>query len=378
MFKTPIDSASSNRAPSRKAWAALLVVALLAVLEVAHHERSATSASQHKVLSQAPVMAVQVVRPLERAMAQNLSVSGAVVAQVTASCGPDISGQRVTAVLSDVGKRVHKGQVLAQLDASSLHIAVSQARASVGQAQATLSTAQDVAKRDAALRVSDAVSAQAFKAARDQVAQDRALLAAAQAQLSQALLQLSHARIVSPIDGVVASRNVSVGQISSAGAQFFTVESIPHLQWQPQLTAKQLAQVHAGQSARIDVAGSTSSGQVVRVAPALNSSTQTALAYVDFDNTRARPGELLSGELLEPSTRQWTIPSSALAHEDGVSFVYLVGPKGHVHRKDVRVGVSEGTLVAVQGLAPADNVVLSGAALLHEGDLVRVVSGATQ
>ena len=373
----------SRRVPfvSRRVLGVACGLALATAAGLAVHAHASKSSTRKPSVSPVAVMAVQVVHPDQRLVAQSLQASGAVVAQVNASCGPDVPGQRVTSVLVDVGDRVHKGQALAELDSRSLRIALNQATASVRQAQAAWATAQDAYARDEKLRSSGAVSPQALRAAKDQVAQDLATLQASQAQQASAALQLAHSVIRAPVDGVIASRNVSVGQVSSSGAQFFTVVSVPHLQWQPQLTSQQLARVRVGQAASIQLsagAGKELSGKVVRVSPAVDATTQTALAYVDFDSSKVQPGELLSGSLQEASTQEWTLPASALATQDGVSFVYLVGPKNHVHRKDVQAGASAGSRVVVQGLQPADNVVLSGAALLHEGDLVRVVSGAAQ
>ena len=122
----------------------------------------------------------------------------------------------------DIGSRVDKGDVLAELEAPELDQQVSQAQAARDQTASTVALAQSTVDRWDALRKKDVVSQQDLDERRAGLVQARANLAAADANL-QRLKQLeAFKHVTAPFAGVITKRNIDVGDlIDTSGKPLF-------------------------------------------------------------------------------------------------------------------------------------------------------------
>jgi HlyD family secretion protein len=172
-------------------------------------------------------------------IAAKVTANGTLSALVTVSVGSQVSG-RIESLHADFGSKVTSGQVIATLEPSLFRAAAAQAAANHRAAQAALERAdaqlENAARQQAratALRDEgvltgadyDAATA-ALRVARADVEVARANTAQTLAARDQAELNLRYTTIVSPIDGVVLSRNVDVGQTVAAALQAPTLFSI--------------------------------------------------------------------------------------------------------------------------------------------------------
>jgi HlyD family secretion protein len=168
-----------------------------------------------------------------------VTATGTLAALVTVQVGSQVSG-RIAELEVDFGDRVKKGQVIASLDPQLFAAAVEQTRANrdaasgqLAQARAKAENAEHQYARARELAdkslISDAeLDGKTAKAAaaRASVRAAQGELAQAQASLHQAKVNLGYATIVSPISGVVISRNVDVGQTVAASLQAPTLFTI--------------------------------------------------------------------------------------------------------------------------------------------------------
>jgi HlyD family secretion protein len=168
-----------------------------------------------------------------------VTATGALSALVTVQVGSQVSG-RIAELGADFGQRVKRGQVIARLDPQLFQAAAEQARANRDAAAGTLResmTKAENAKKQLAraeeLRSKNLIAAADFDAASLQaesgaaaVETARGDLEQARANLHQATVNLGYATIVSPINGVVISRNVDVGQTVAASLQAPTLYTI--------------------------------------------------------------------------------------------------------------------------------------------------------
>jgi len=172
-------------------------------------------------------------------LAAKVTASGTVSAIITVQVGSQVSG-RIDAWYADFNTPVKKGQLIAQIDPSLFKAAVEQARANYTSAKAGYDKAianRALGERNyarelalfeqslAAVQDVDAAEA-AAGAARADVETAAAAIQQSRAALDQAQLNLSYARIVSPIDGIVISRNIDVGQTVAASFQAPTLFTI--------------------------------------------------------------------------------------------------------------------------------------------------------
>ncbi|HVU00306.1 MAG TPA: efflux RND transporter periplasmic adaptor subunit [Polyangiaceae bacterium] len=172
-----------------------------------------------------------------------VTASGTLSALVTVSVGSQVSG-RIESLSADFGSEVRKGQVVATIEPSLFKAAVAQARANNGAAVAALARAEAQAvnadrqyARARALQLEGIASRSeldtaeaALGVAKADVVSARWAVSQSQAALDQANLNLRYTRIASPIDGVVISRNVDVGQTVAATLQapiLFTIAQDP-------------------------------------------------------------------------------------------------------------------------------------------------------
>jgi len=163
---------------------------------------------------------------------QVVTATGTLQAVVTVQVGSQVSGT-IAKLNADFNSKVKQGQVVAELDPDKFKASVDQAKANVVSAQANVAKAQ-VAVEDAkrtmernqVLRKRDLVAqsdldaaATAYDSAVAQLKVNNAQVELAKAALQQAAVDLNHTIIRSPVDGIVVSRNVDVGQTVAASLQ---------------------------------------------------------------------------------------------------------------------------------------------------------------
>jgi HlyD family secretion protein len=178
--------------------------------------------------------------PVDRGrIVARLVASGTLNPLVTVQVGSQVSG-RIKALNADFNSTVKKGQVVARIDPQLFQAALEQARANVLAGEANLARARvqaaeadrqhartkALAGRQLVAPAEEETARATLESARAQVIAAQAALAQARAALNQARVNLAYTTIVSPIDGVVISRNVDVGQTVAASLQAPTLFTI--------------------------------------------------------------------------------------------------------------------------------------------------------
>jgi HlyD family secretion protein len=247
-------------------------------------------------------------------IAAQVTANGTLSAVTTVQVGAQVSG-RVVELHADFNDQVKKGQVIAKLDDVVLKSQIDQSAASLALAAANVNKA-DVAvadadrqlKRQKTLQDQQLVagatveSAQvAYDTARAALLAARASQAQAAANLAQAKLSLSYATIYSPVDGVVLSRAVDVGQTVAASLQapvLFTIaEDLARMQIDTAVAEGDVGRLVERMKATFTVdafPGRQFTGVVrqVRNAPTTTQGVVTYDAVIDVDNSdkALRPG----------------------------------------------------------------------------------------
>ncbi len=239
---------------SRKWWVALgLVVIALAV----------AFASQALSGRKPTPLSIETVLVDKGRIAARISASGTLTALVTVQVGSQVSG-RIDSLRVDFNSRVKKGEVIATLDSALFTAAVEQAKANLAVARANrdqaVAQAEDSARQ---LARAEKLASEKFiaaaerdtadatsRAAKAKVAAMEAAIQQAQASLHQAEINLRYATIVSPIDGVVISRSVDVGQTvaaSLAAPTLFTIaQDLTKMQVDTSVAEGDVGKVRAG------------------------------------------------------------------------------------------------------------------------------------
>ena len=247
-------------------------------------------------------------------IAAQVTANGTLSAVGTVQVGAQVSG-RVVELHADFNDSVKKGQIIAKLDEQVLQSQIEQAAANLALAAANVNKA-DVAladadrqlKRQKTLQDQQLVagatveSAQvAYDTARAALVAARATQAQAAANVSQARLNLSYATIYSPVNGVVLSRAVDVGQTVAASLQapvLFTIaEDLARMQIDTAVAEGDVGRLQEKMAATFTVdafPGRQFKGVVrqVRNSPTTTQGVVTYDAVIDVDNSdhALRPG----------------------------------------------------------------------------------------
>lgn len=360
--------------------AAVTVAAALGLGTAAWLARSSDSAGASDASTQAPsALTVEVVAPQTRSWPQVLQASGPVAAWQEIIVSPETGGLRIAELLVDVGSSVKRGQLLARLADATVQAELRKQEAAVAQARASLDQAVSNMQRAKVAESSGALSAQKIEEYRITEATSRSSLASAQAELDSSKLKLVQTRIVAVDDGIVSSKTAVLGNVVSAGAELFRMVRQGKVEWRPELDARQVATVRAGQTARVTLpSGEQVEGKVRLVGPTLSTTTGRAVLYVSLPAVGStRIGMFASGTLDLDAKPAVTLPQSAVVMRDGRAYVYVVGSDGKASSRPVTTGRRQGDRVEVlSGLDGQGRIVASGGAFLSEGTQVTVAGEA--
>lgn len=280
----------------------------------------------------------------------------------------------------DVGERVRKGQVLAELDASDVALQLEASRAQLASAEADLALAASELERYRSLLDRQLVSRSLYDArvSAHEAAQARVRQAKAQAAVSGN--QAAYATLRAPADGVIAQRQAEAGQVVAAGQAVFVLAEDGEREVAISLPEQVAADFPPGRELAVElwsVPGQRFPGRVREVAPAADPQARTFAARVAFDpgKTRVELGQSARVYARGATGGAVVIPLSALAARDKAPAVWVVDPAtSEVTLRDVVTGpFGETEVPVVSGLEAGEWVVAAGVHLLQAGQKVRPV-----
>jgi RND family efflux transporter MFP subunit len=282
----------------------------------------------------------------------------------------------------DIGARVQKGDVLAEIETPELDQQLSQAVAARNQMAASLELAKSTLERWEALRKRDAVSQQELEERRSGYTQARANLAGADANVERLRQLESFKRVTAPFAGVITKRNVDIGDLIDSNKVLFLLSQTDPLRVYVNVPQAYAQLVRPGLGAVVtqaELRGRSFKGQVARTAASIDAASRTMQVEISLPNRDGAllPGAFVNVELAAASGGALTIPSNALLFRGQGVLVEQVDASGGVHLQPVRVGRNYGESVEVlQGLAGNEQLVLNPSDSLAEGDKVQVVADA--
>lgn len=276
--------------------------------------------------------------PVQRGnVTQVVSSTGTLQAVVTVQVGSQVSGT-IDKLFADFNTKVKAGQVVAQLNQDKFKAAVDQARAnllaaesnlaktkvSLVDAQRTLERNRELRKRDIMAQSELDAAQTAYDAAVAQLEVNKAQSAQSQAALNQSTVDLNNTVIRSPVDGIVISRNVDVGQTVAASLQaptLFTIANdLSKMEVHTNVDEADVGNITEGQEVTFTVDAFPSRrfrGRVhqVRNAPTVVQNVVTYDAVVRIDNKELllKPGMTANVQfLVNRRENVLTIPNMAL------------------------------------------------------------------
>lgn len=329
-----------------------------------------------------------------------VSSTGTIAAVGTVDIGTQVSGT-IHKVFVDYNHKVKKGQVLAVLDLSLFESAVVEAKANVMEATAKLKQAELECVRNKPLADSGNLSAQEWLSLETEKSLAQAGLLSAKAALKKSNTNLENARIRSPIDGTVITRDIEEGQTVAASYStptlFVIAEDLSRVEIEANVDESDIGQIQVKQDVRFTVQAYPDEifkGKVsqIRMKPTTISNVVTYTVVVDAGNEK---GFLLPGmtatvdfivakaenALLIPTGALRFKPDNGTADNDSASKgdkkqgkkehkkgehgprVFTLDPAGEPIKVAVKPGISDGTQTAIadDGSIKEGMVLITGA-----------------
>jgi RND family efflux transporter MFP subunit len=288
---------------------------------------------------------------------------------------------------SDMGARVKKGALLAEISTPELDQQLSQAQSDLATAQATANNARIQADRYTGLVKSNAVSQQDTDTFVNQAASTASAVKSAEANVQRLKELQGFEKVYAPFDGVITARNIDTGQLITEGGsnELFHMQATQTLRVYANLPQIYSSNVKRG--SKIDLtfaeyAGKTFQGTLVRTSDAIDPSSRTLLVEIDVDN---RGGELLPGSLAQvhfktPSAGPtFIVPAAAVIFRREGTRLGVVVNGNVAHLIPVVIGEDDGaTVQIVSGLNAGDKVIQDPPDSLIEGEKVYVESPGAQ
>ncbi len=311
---------------------------------------------------------------------------GNVTAFYTVSVKSRVDGQIMKLDFNE-GDLVQQGQLLIEIDPRPYQVQLELAEGTLARDQAMLNNAKLDLQRYQTLLAQDAIPKQQLDTQTALVAQYEGNIKQDTANINSAKLNLTYAKVVAPITGVVGLRQVDPGNIvhaSDANGMIVITQlqpisvlfTIPEDNL-PQVTNKLRAGVKLPVDAyNRDNSKKIASGTLVTLDNQIDSTTGTSKLKAVFKNTDNAlfPQQFVNIRLLVDTLgNQQTVPNVAIQNGQQGTFVYAVDDQSRVHLKPVQVGITTETSSQILGgLSDADRVVVDGTDRLIEGARVRV------
>ena len=320
-------------------------------------------------------------------IAATVTATGVVNPVTSVQVGTYVSGP-IKAIYADYNSKVTKGQIVAKIDPASYQVKVRSSEAAVANAKAKLAKDRaDLVLKQLTLERNRQLLDKKFVSQNDvdmaksnydqavaQLALDQAAIQQAEADLEAARINLSYTDISSPVDGVVVSRSVDVGQTVAASFQtptlFLIAKDLTKMQVDANVSESDIGGVQIGQTVTFHVdayPGKDFQGKIVqvRMAPTTvqNVVTYDVVVGVDNPNLELRPGmtatvtittaerdDVLKVSLRALRFRPERSDAAPTPRADGKSqqpsrehgpSVWVVEPDGRLRRMKIQAGVRD-------------------------------------
>lgn len=328
----------------------------------------ACSKQTNSVQAEARTPTVAVLKLKKEDLVNKTSVVAKIAPSLEVKVVPKTAG-KVAGVYADVGQRVSAGEVLVELDSSDLRLQLEKTQIQVEDAKRT-------AERKKMLYETGAISRNEYELAQSS-------LATLLTTLKQNESDLNNSIIRSPISGIVASRNVNIGEFVSTSTAAMVVVDIDTVEVTGNLMEDEVNYVKPGQEVDVlvkAVSATPFKGRVTKISPSADPKDKTYPIWVSIKNQdlSLKPG-MFAEIVLETKklTGVFAVPNEAITERNGGQKVVFVAEGDKAVERKVKIGLSQdGKTVIVEGLNEGETVIITSVQALKDGMNINVQSSA--
>ena len=381
----PVEVKGAERVFSRSVilfvTAAFVAIAIIAIFGVRARIMAATRLAQSTALAAIP--SVNVVHPQPETRAQDLVLPGSTQAFIDSPIYARTSGY-LKRWYVDIGTRVRKGELLAEIETPELDQQLRQAQAELATAEANLNLSQITSERDENLLKTHSVSTQERDNAVNANAANKAKVESNRANVARLEQLQSFEKVYVPFDGIITARSTAlIDAGANASKELFHIAAVNKLRIYvavPEVYSRAAVTGAPADLTLDEYPGELFHGNLVRNSNSIDTASRTLLVEVDVDNNNGRlmPGAYAQVHLKLPAdTRSLIIPSSTLIfRKDGLQVAVVRSGKAELVR--VTPGHDYGdSMEILAGLQATDDVILSPSDSLTSGTAVQLSTPAS-
>lgn len=275
-------------------------------------------------------------------------------------------GGIVEKIMVEEGEFVRTGDVLACLDDEMISVQLAQSEANLKKMESNF-------KRNKNLHEKQLVSTEIFQQTKYEYEQQKAAY-----EISK--LNLDYTTIRTPISGVVAERQIKIGNMILPNQSTFRVSGLNPLIAVLHIPERQLGKLRPGLTARLSIDAIENEeidGYIKLISPIVDPQTGTVKVTVETIDVlgRLRPGMFARVKIIyDVHSDALKIPKDAIISEDRESAVYVVRDSV-AYRRNIKIGYINSTHVEIlEGIAPEDTVVTTGKGSLKDSTRVEIVT----
>lgn len=354
-----------------------------------------TACSEQETQEQVSQMKVNVVQAKSDEWIRTLTLSGNVVAKEDVAISTPLQGLQVLEVKAEIGDWVEKGQVLAELEHSSVQSQLAQNEAALNRAkanliaqEATLREAEATLKRYQTLMQSESVSrmeldqqkvkAQTAKAAVQAAKEEIVQL---QAQLNDNRHQRTKAQVVAPASGLITQRAVESGSLTKDEALFHLAKN-GELEILSEVNRDEFALLRTGLNADFQLGAQLLPGTLRLISPEIDAASRLAKIRIQpIEPLAIKPVKTAIGTdvavklHLAPKAVAVSIPFSAVSFDNqGQAFTKVVNLQNKVEKRAITLGVMHQSAVEIlTGLQTGEQVIRQAGVFVDEGDVIEPI-----
>ena len=215
-----------------------------------------------------------------------------------------------------------------------------------------------------------------LQAAKSKQEQMIARIDQARADVSGARIYAGYSRLVSPISGVVVSKQADVGSMATPGTPLVTIENDSSYQLEVAVEESQLGNIHPGDQAHVSIdalAGKEITCSVVEIVPAADPNSRSYTVKLGLPVTaELRSGLYGKARFIVGQRQALAVPQKAISQRGQLTSVFVVDHSGVARLRLIKTGKSLGDRVEIlSGLTDGEQIVIDGPSSLQDGSRIR-------
>lgn len=340
----------------------------------------------------APTVPVRVATVRQQSMPHFLNGLGTVTPSADVLVTSRVDGQLMRLHFTE-GQHVSAGDLLAEIDPRPFEAALAEARGTLARDKAQLANARRDLDRYAKLAAGDYIARQQYESQRATVRQYEGTVAADEAAVQSAALQLEYSRIVAPVSGRLGLRNVDEGNMIKASdteglvriteiTPCYVVFTLPENR--VPLVGTALRQTREGAARPLVQAWDREQknllafGELLSMDNRIDQATGTVRLKAQFANEKLSlyPNQFVNARVLVAELPDaLTIPTAAVQLGSRGSYVYVIDKENIAHVRTITPGIATNSLTVVdEGLQAGETVVVDGLDRLRDGLRVKIAA----